>query len=214
MSLNDYKHYIFDWDGTIIRIRALFAINQIKKRINVSNLLYDIERDKEKILNRYRNNSREYKVINRDVKRLESLFIDIVTLFYRPRLQYKARDVLDSLLYNKKYLYILTDANPYRIKKELDLFKLYNRFRAVVSTQLFNAFKPDTKALMYIMHKYNIHKDRALYIGDSIYDIIMAQAYGIDQCAVSNGIDSYENLKRLEPTYIFHSMEELYRALR
>ncbi len=71
------------------------------------------------------------------------------------------------------------------------------------------ATKPDPKMLLEVLNHtlYNSHE--ALMIGDSIYDLTMADNANIDAIGVLSGADTKENLMLANPQAILKSVNDL-----
>ncbi|MCW8092007.1 HAD-IA family hydrolase [Alteromonas sp. ASW11-130] len=69
--------------------------------------------------------------------------------------------------------------------------------------------KPSPDMLMQILEETAIGADRALMVGDTTYDMAMAQAIGMDRVGVSYGVHAPVNLQAHNPLKIVHNIAEL-----
>jgi phosphoglycolate phosphatase len=69
--------------------------------------------------------------------------------------------------------------------------------------------KPDPCAINGIIAKYNIPKDRVLFIGDMTVDIETGKNANVRTCAVAYGFDDKEKLKGLNPDLLIDDLMEL-----
>ncbi len=69
--------------------------------------------------------------------------------------------------------------------------------------------KPSPDMLLQILDELNISANDALMIGDTTYDMQMAQAIGMDRVGVSYGVHAQVNLEKHHPETIVHSIAEL-----
>lgn len=72
-----------------------------------------------------------------------------------------------------------------------------------------SASKPDPAMLNEILTELNVSVEQALFIGDSIHDIKMGNAIGMDTIAVNYGCEKADILAKETPTYQVDTVEEL-----
>lgn len=75
------------------------------------------------------------------------------------------------------------------------------------------ASKPDPLMLTQIVQELGIPVSNTVMIGDSVHDLAMAAALGMDRIGVSWGVDSKETLARYEPILIADSVIQLAERL-
>ncbi|NVK55396.1 MAG: HAD-IA family hydrolase [Alteromonadaceae bacterium] len=73
--------------------------------------------------------------------------------------------------------------------------------------------KPSPDMLLQLLAERHLIPEQALMIGDTTYDMQMAQAIGMDRVGVSYGVHAPVNLARHEPKAIVHSIAELHQLL-
>ncbi|WP_414830940.1 HAD family hydrolase [Alteromonas sp. H39] len=73
--------------------------------------------------------------------------------------------------------------------------------------------KPSPDMLLQILDELNISAHDALMVGDTTYDMQMAQAIGMDRVGVSYGVHAQVNLEKHHPETIVHSIPELQQWL-
>jgi phosphoglycolate phosphatase len=69
--------------------------------------------------------------------------------------------------------------------------------------------KPHPKMLEDLLEQTGVSADRAVMVGDTIYDIQMARNAGVESLAVSYGVHDYEFLASHKPLICLHSFEEV-----
>ena len=69
--------------------------------------------------------------------------------------------------------------------------------------------KPDPQMLIEIIDFFGLEVEDALMIGDSEYDLQMANNAGMGSVAVSYGVHNAERLQQCEPLGIIHNIAEL-----
>ncbi len=73
--------------------------------------------------------------------------------------------------------------------------------------------KPHPKMLAEILAEVGLPADRAIMVGDTEYDMMMARNIGMDRLAVSYGVHSRERLLGHEPIGCIDSMRDLHALL-
>jgi len=69
--------------------------------------------------------------------------------------------------------------------------------------------KPHPQMLEEILTDLNLNKDQAVMVGDTVYDIDMANNLGMDSIAVTYGVHSSELLQASAPNYLINDITEL-----
>ncbi len=72
--------------------------------------------------------------------------------------------------------------------------------------------KPAPDMMKLCLSRLGMSADQALMIGDTSYDLEMAQAAGVDSCAVTWGTHAEATLAALEPTYLVRDVGELFEV--
>lgn len=88
------------------------------------------------------------------------------------------KDMLMSLQDSHK-MCVLTNAYGEFARKMLKHLKVDHYFCDIIGSDDINARKPDPKGIHYLLKKYNIEKNRAIFIGDSLKD---------EECAKNAGL--------------------------
>lgn len=73
--------------------------------------------------------------------------------------------------------------------------------------------KPHPQMLEYLLDKLKIEPQQALMLGDTDYDIHMAQAAGINSLAVSYGAHNKERLDAARPNFLCDSVQQIRQYL-
>ncbi|GGF80960.1 HAD family hydrolase [Alteromonas lipolytica] len=73
--------------------------------------------------------------------------------------------------------------------------------------------KPSPDMLLQLLAEQGLSAGQALMIGDTTYDMQMAQAIGMDRVGVSYGVHAAVNLAKHHPKAIVHSIDELHRLI-
>ena len=87
--------------------------------------------------------------------------------------------------------------------------KLAFYFSEVLGGDNSPCLKPDPCAILEILKKYNVSKERALLVGDMTVDIESGQNAGIHTCGVTYGFDGKEKLLTAKPDFLIGDLAEL-----
>ena len=69
--------------------------------------------------------------------------------------------------------------------------------------------KPHPKMLEELLEEAAVQPEHALMIGDTEYDLEMAQRAGVDRVAVSYGVHELDRLQRFQPNLVIDHIDEL-----
>ncbi len=201
---NKYSLFIFDWDGTIVKIKLLNKLNELKNPLWKRKKSHKIET---------LNNTQLHKIEIKEQSREERFryLLDPLVFILRPKLQDDSLSLLNAL--SKKKLALFTNGAKWRVKREMRSLNVDKFFKIFVSAQDIGALKPSPNGIKLILKSENIHKMRALYVGDMADDIVTAKKAGIDSCAIASGFDNYETLAAEHPTYLFKDIDSFVLAL-
>jgi FMN phosphatase YigB (HAD superfamily) len=207
--MGKYDVFIFDWDGTLSSLKLARALNERlnpRWRYKKSHAL-DAKGTRSLRVAEKRG---EGGVLR---SKLLSPFVDLSLLLLKPKLHNDALEVLRELKKKNKKIALLTNGARYRVLRELAILKIEDYFEVIISTQDLNALKPNPLGLEITLRAIKGKRERTLYTGDMVDDIIMAKFAKVTSCAMSCGFDSYGKLRASNPDYIFRSMEEFKKAL-
>ncbi len=199
-----YDLFIFDWDGTLnrlrleLRIKDLITLRALRKVLGTKKRSASQPSDQDKVID-LKKREMETNIL--------SFFIDIFIFFSRTRLQKGTLKTMRELNRRGKHVAIFTNAARMRILKEINSVDITRYLEAVVSAREIHAFKPDPKGIELIVKHLGVRRSRVIYMGDMADDIMAAKLAGVASCAIADGFDSYERLRAEKPDYIFRSME-------
>jgi phosphoglycolate phosphatase len=69
--------------------------------------------------------------------------------------------------------------------------------------------KPSSDMLMQILSELNLSADQVLMVGDTTYDMAMAEAINMDRIGVSFGVHSADALQKHKPLAVIDALDEL-----
>jgi HAD superfamily hydrolase (TIGR01549 family) len=209
--LSKFDLFVFDWDGTLSSVKVLRLVNEKVnpfwnlRKINSKTVRVVSQDETDKIIRR--------KELSNAAKGIFAPVLDLSITLMKPKLHNGAKDVLRVLDKRNKKIAILTNGAVWRAVREIAYLKIENYFEVIVSAQELDALKPNPLGLEVIIDATKTKKDRVLYIGDMVDDVLAARGAGVRSCAVSCGFDSHNDLKSSRPDYIFRSLEEFRDAL-
>ncbi len=211
--LKKYDTFVFDWDGTLNNSIRVFSqkFDPYWKYKKVKQGKLNLNRkpgraEMSKVLIRRKASGIEQRVL--------VPIADISLFFIRPRLYDGAADVLQELNKRKKKIALFTNGATYRVMKELRHLEIEDYFEIIVSAQDLKSLKPNPLGLLVAMKALKAKRNKVLYIGDMIDDIVMARYANVDSCAIAQGFDKYEDLKDANPKYIFKSIGQFRKSLK
>jgi len=210
------KLIIFDWDGTLMDSEAKIVSCL---RLSIHNCNFEFRTDsqlkdiiglglKEAILKLYPDLSsqqiqvfiNEYRIqfLEKD-KTPSKLFDGVVKM-------------LNSLKQNGLLLAIATGKGRQGLNRVLEKYQLNELFdssRCADET----LSKPEPLMLTEILNELNISVQQSLMIGDTVYDLEMANNIGMSSIAISHGVHSVERLLACQPITIVSCINELHQWL-
>ena len=74
--------------------------------------------------------------------------------------------------------------------------------------------KPDPMMLEEILTDLNTDVEKAIMVGDTSYDIEMAQNIGMDSVAVTYGMHDEEHRRQYQPDYLIHDITEIQNLVK
>ncbi|TYK66783.1 HAD-IA family hydrolase [Colwellia echini] len=215
-KLANYKLVIFDWDGTLMDsidrivssmqaaakhcLLTIPSIEQVKGIIGLSfpqafELLFP-EASSPKItevFNRYRH---EYLECDSTPA---PLFDNALSL-------------LTKLNENNRLVAVATGKSRPGLERVFKATQTAHFFHASRTADEANS-KPDPDMLISLLAELNINPKHAVMIGDTSYDMAMAQAAGVDSIGITLGVHDETILNNYQPVAIVNSMFELEQLL-
>ena len=210
--MNNYQLYIFDWDGTLMD-----SVGRIVSSMRAAAHLAGVEKP---------------AVENAKGIIGMSLALGIETLF--PKVSDAKREEIFHL-YKEQYL-VLNETPTPLFDHTIEMLTALNKQDKVITiatgkaraglTRIFAetktehffhstrtaddaASKPSPEMIEQLLTEFNIAPENAVMIGDSLFDLKMAQAAGIDRIGVTIGAASREALSEFAPVAIVDSIAEL-----
>lgn len=207
-----YKAVIFDWDGTLMNseARIVDAVQTAAKECGLPVLSYDETKQiiglslENAILGLYPN-LEQSKIVGMSGAYtqcfLEESEVEMVPF-----------DGVEALLLNLKQQGIKLAIATGKSRKGLDAVLADTGFGIyfdMTRTPVESASKPDPLMLSQILQEFNLTADEAIMIGDTSFDMEMAQNIDMDRVALSHGVHQTEVLNTYNPVATLDSLNEL-----
>lgn len=208
-----YRLAIFDFDGTLVDsapgivdvMRDVIVeyefpsdlVAQWQHLIGVP-LLRQME-----ILFPERSSDFHEEVANRYRAIYDTKVIEICPLF--PGL----KDMLGTLANADILITIASSKRRYLVETVLEYHNLSSYFKMVVGSQEVANHKPHPESVHTTVDSLKVPHDNTVVIGDSIFDLEMAQNAGVDAIGVTTGIHTREHLQKSSPRHIVTGLHEV-----
>lgn len=108
-----------------------------------------------------------------------------------------------------KRLAIVTTKYHYRIEAILEKYQASGLFDIIIGGEDVKRPKPDPEGLLQVLGDWQLPKDQALYVGDSLVDARTAQAAGVDFAGVTTGTTSKAELQAYPNVGLAQALDEL-----
>ena len=210
--IENKKHVIFDWNGTLVNDTDVFVdvLNVLLDRRKINRINLQIYRDLFcfPIID-------FYKKIGLDVSRDEfsQLKKEFVSEYekrkYRAKLFPETIDILDRLLKNNIGLSVLSASNQNTLNDLVQYYSIAGFFQHIVGV---NNYIADGKIQQGIklLDSIDSNKTDLLMIGDTNLDYAVSQELGVDCVLISHGHQSIKQLELCNNT-IIQSFDVLFK---
>ena len=89
-----------------------------------------------------------------------------------------------------------------------------DRFAMVIGADQVTCPKPDPEMAQVIMREFGVSAERAVMVGDTTHDLLMAMAAGMRSIAVTYGVHSVQELKSADPTWIADTFDDVLKCVQ
>jgi phosphoglycolate phosphatase len=204
-----FKNIIFDWTGVVKDFLEghLWLVNRIFENYGVDKI--SSEELKENWIQPYMVFYEKY-VPSITKEEQDKLFFEAITSKDCPKsTQYPGIVKLIKELKNRgSFLAILSSDLPVTILPEIKEFGLENVFDdKIISVH------NKKEGLLELIYKNKLDLNRTILVGDSNHEVEIAKELDIKSVAVTWGVSSERNLKKSNPDYLVHNVNELEKIL-
>ncbi|WOH38923.1 HAD-IA family hydrolase [Thalassotalea fonticola] len=210
--MNQYQLYIFDWDGTLMN-----SINKIVHSLQAAaqavNLPIPDESASKGIIGA--SLTQASKIL---FPGIEQIKIDELIKHYKQQyleinatpspLYEDAEQLLLTLHAKEKLLAVATGKGRQGLERVLAVSNTKHLFHLTKSSDDAKS-KPHPEMLEQILLELDVKPEHALMIGDSRYDLKMAEHAGVDSIGITHGAGCISSLTECNPKAIVHSIKEL-----
>ncbi|MBF0264660.1 MAG: HAD-IA family hydrolase [Gammaproteobacteria bacterium] len=210
----NYSLVIFDWDGTLVDSIARI-IDGLEKTINHLQLEPKTPKKLKEIIGLGLNHAilSLYPELNdQQVEHFANSYRQFFTVSQASELFFGVDKMLYELKQKGVMLAIATGKGRSGLNSsmtEVGLEHFFHASRCADETQS----KPNPAMLHEILDEFGMDKADAVMIGDSSYDIQMAQQINMDNIGVTYGVHSKEDLTQLNTQLIVEDIESLHHYL-
>ena len=209
---NNYKHIIWDWNGTLIDDAWLCA--DIMCELLSQHGLPLIDEPKYKEIFEFPI-SAFYKALGFKRTTYDAISKEFTETYNIKKNQLKlhngAKNILQLLSNNNINHSILSASNQGILDESIDYFKLNNFFKNIIGVQNSFAAGKDVKGIKLI-NQLNVDIEKILIIGDTQYDYFLSKKLGCECLLVSHGHNAHSRLSNFGVP-VFYSLLELYDYL-
>ncbi|MDI1940442.1 HAD family hydrolase, partial [Staphylococcus aureus] len=117
-------------------------------------------------------------------------------------------------LYNQgKKLFVVSSKKSDVLERNLSAIGLNHLITEAVGSDQVSAYKPNPEGIHTIVQRYNLNSQQTVYIGDSTFDVEMAQRAGMQSAAVTWGAHDARSLLHSNPDFIINDPSEINTVL-
>jgi len=210
--MNTLKLIIFDWDGTLMD-SASRIVSSMRSTAKELELLMPDETNIRNIIGLSLEEA-SYKLFGKIPKQEVDNIINIYRKYYihlddTPTPLFDgAYNVIDQLNKQQYQLAVATGKGINGLERVLTETKLKGHFHAWRGADQAKS-KPDPLMLQQILEELKLDVSEALMVGDTSYDLEMAQNIGMKSLGVSYGVHEVDTLKQYQPIAIIDDIKEL-----
>lgn len=206
--MKKYKLFIFDCDGTLIDSKSMmaYAIKEVAHALN----LREVHENK---ISKYTGMGLPETVRNLFPEVDFELFHQTFHNFYTAeKLSQNFFPETTTILQKLKSAGATLAMATNIIRKKTNLFLQVSNLADIFSTNRCgdDAFlKPHPEVVLSILNELRINANDAVMIGDSVYDMQLAQNAGVDAIAVAYGNANVQKLMTYRPVAFIHHIREI-----
>lgn len=210
--MNQYQLYIFDWDGTLMDSIAKI-VHSLQAAAFKTELTVPDDASAKSIIGASLTEAAKILFpgitpaqIERLIKHYKQQYL---TLNNTPSpLFAQSKQLLTTLHQQQKLLAVATGKGRQGLNRVLSESQTGHLFHCTRSSDDAHS-KPNPDMLLQILNELQIAPQHALMIGDSRYDLQMAQNANVDSIGITHGVGCNITLAEYQPKMIVNSINEL-----
>lgn len=214
--MKQYKCVIFDWDGTLMdsEARIVDSIQQAAKAAGYPVLPYDVskqiiglslEKAIETLYPKAGGN-----VVEEMSKAYTNCFLGDCKVPMQPYVG--VEPLLSSIKISGAKIAIATGKSRKGLNQVLSEVS-FSQYFDTTRTPHESESKPSPLMLQQILQEFSLSVDDAVMVGDTEFDMEMAQNIGMDSIALSHGVHEIERLQQYNPVMSCDNLNELQNRL-
>ena len=132
--------------------------------------------------------------------------------FYMPKYAIPINGAIECLLNLIKFDYkiaFITNATRLMMNQFFQMFNLYGIVDVAISADDVNKPKPHPSGLLGALRLINVEPEKAVFVGDTITDILTAKSANVVSIGVLSGIGKREDMEKVGADYIIESVASL-----
>ena len=210
--MKKYKAVIFDWDGTLMNSEKRI-VNSIQHAAKVCGFPVLSHHESKQIIGLSLENAILGLYSEADQHQVVAMAEAYTQFFLEDcKVLMEAFDGAEALLFNLSQSGVKLAVATGKSRKGLNRVLKESGFEIyfdMTRTPVESASKPDPLMLEQILTEFNLSVDEAVMIGDTTFDMEMAQNVGMDRVALSHGVHQMEVLSPYRPVAELNSLQEL-----
>ena len=211
--MKNYKHIIFDLDGTLSDPRE-GIFNGLRHALRSMGEIISDDHDFTYVIGPpihdalYNYHFQDMEKVKAAVKLFREYY-SVKGLFENE--MYEGIDeLLKVLLGQGAQLYVATNKPQPFAERILKHFDIYKYFTGVYGVDITKEKVNKEELVKNLVKAHAVNTENAVLVGDTKYDIIAARTFGIDALTVGYGFGERKELKEMEPVRIVESVSELH----
>lgn len=207
-----YKVIIFDWDGTLMNSEARI-VNCVQQAARVNEMPVLPYEESKQIIGLSLDKAIETlypeadkALVDKMAQAYQQHFLhdsDVVMQAYEGAL-----DLLTNLKEAGYYLAVATGKSRMGLEAVLDESG-FREFFDITRTPVESASKPSPLMLQQILQHFDLKENQAVMVGDTTFDMQMAQAINMDRAALLHGVHSAEQMRPFNPNVELENLQQL-----
>ncbi len=122
-------------------------------------------------------------------------------------------EAITSLYNQGKKLFVVSSKKSDVLERNLSAIGLNHLITEAVGSDQVSAYKPNPEGIHTIVQRYNLNSQQTVYIGDSTFDVEMAQHAGVPSAALTWGAHDARSLLHSNPDFIINDPSEINTVL-
>lgn len=124
------------------------------------------------------------------------------------------KQMLDELRANDVLIGLVTSKNARGTSRAIELSGLTGKFDCIITADDVQQYKPHPEPLEKAMSQLGVAPAESLYVGDSAYDIDMAQRAGVRMIGVTWGARTRDELELICPDGVVDNWQEFLETIK